>query len=192
MDKFKSSVSGGYTFVKDKWTSIARKTQIIILAVAGVVIVSAIILTALLNRSDVVSLVLAADRDEVIQIESALADAEIEIERVSSNNEIFVKENVRMRARRAISEAGLPKPRVNNNVWDEGVDMFSTDATMREKQRQQLQEWIVAYLNDIDKVDRSQVILTIPKTQNFVMIENREESRASVKVHLKMGEVLTG
>ncbi|MCL1881720.1 MAG: hypothetical protein FWF76_06030 [Oscillospiraceae bacterium] len=191
MEKFKGKVSLIYVSAKDKWTGISRRTQIISLAVAAAVILTAIILTVVLNSSEMSLLVRASDRDEALQMEIALAEAEIDEFRVNRNHEVFIRENQRMAGLRALSEAGLPRPGGNNDIWRDGVDMFSTGAQITEVQRQQLQDWIVQYLNEIPQVERSQVILHVPETRNFVMINNREESRASVRVTLRMGEYLT-
>jgi len=190
MDKFKTSVFKTYVTAKDKWVSVPSRKRVIILAVAAVIVVSSIILTVILNQTNMEMLVRAADRDEATQIRAAMATAGITESRVNGNNEVFVNERDIPRALVAISEAGLPRPGVNNDVWARGVDMFSTDAVIRETQRQQLQAWIITYLNNIDEVEHSQVILSIPQTRNFVMVQNRQESSAAVRVTLKRGASL--
>jgi flagellar M-ring protein FliF len=191
MDKFKESVSKTYITVKDKWVSIPGKTRWIILAVAAVVVVSAIILTAVLNRSEMVPLVQAADRDEAISIRAAIASAGITEMHVDRNHMISVNARDSGLALIAISEAGLPRPGVNNDVWVRGVDMFSTDAVIKETNRQQLQAWIVTYLNNIPQVDHSQAIVQMPVSRNFVMVQNRDEASAALRVTLRPGEFLT-
>jgi flagellar M-ring protein FliF len=192
MNKFKATVSKGYVTVKDKWTGIPGKTRIVILAVALVVIVSAIVLTAILNRTSMVHLANAANREEAVAIEGALAEAGISDTRVNRNHEVFVNERDRGQALVAISEAGLPRPRANNDIWNNSIGMFSTDSDRREAQRLQLQDWIVAYLREIPQVDHAQVILHIPQTRNFVMVQNREVPRASVMVKLRPETTLRG
>ena len=191
MDKVKEAFSKTFTTVKEKWTGYAAKTRIIILAVAGVIVVSAIVMTAVLNATSDVMLTRTNGPDEVNEILGVLATAGITDVRVNSNSEVFVKDNVLGVARVAITEAGLPRPGFNNDTWNNGIGMFTTDSQLNETRKHQLQDNIMAHLTNIPEVERSNVILHIPKTSNFVMRENREESSASVGVTLKTGQTLS-
>jgi flagellar M-ring protein FliF len=191
MDKVKDSFSKTFSAVKEKWTGIAGKTRVVILAVAGVVVVSAIVITALLNTSSQIMLCRTAGPDEALEVQAVLATAGIVDVRVNSNDEIFIPSNLVGAARVALSEAGLPRPGFNYDVWNNGVGMFSTNTQMRETQKQQLQENIRAHLSNIPEVSSSMVILHIPQTANYVMVENREESRASVSLTLRTGQTLS-
>ncbi|MCL2037209.1 MAG: hypothetical protein FWG83_07510 [Oscillospiraceae bacterium] len=184
MDKVKESFSKTFISVKEKWGGLAGRTRVVILAATGAVLVSAIIITLILNRPEQAILCKAGSAEEVTQIQVALAAANITDVQVTRNNEIIVPDNVKGAALVALSEAGLPRPGQNTDVYDSGIGMFSTDREHREKQKHQLEEDIRGYLREIPEVSTARVNLTIPETKNFVMIENRAESRASVAVTL--------
>jgi flagellar M-ring protein FliF len=193
MGKVKESFSKTYVNVKEKWTGIAGRTRVVILAAVGVVLVSAIVITAVLNRPQHDILTTAATAAEATQIQQVLAGASPPITdvQVTRNHDIIVPSSDKTRAWVALNEAGLPSRGQNNDIWNTGVGMFSTETQMRETQKQQLQQNIMDYLSEIPQVRSSRVILYIPKTKNYVMVENREESSASVAVTLEPGQVLT-
>jgi flagellar M-ring protein FliF len=193
MEKFKAWSSKTYTSGKEKWSGLAKRTKVIALAVAGAVIVSAIVITVVLNSgTDYEVLCRTSGADEATQIQTALAAAQPPIDsRVNSNNEVLVLDTSVLDARRVISEQGLPRPGFNTDIWDTGIGMFSTDTEMKERQKHQLQNWIVTQLSTIPEVENATVILHIPQTKNYVMVENREESRASVMLTVKTGEGLS-
>jgi flagellar M-ring protein FliF len=190
MENFKSWFSKTFTGVKEKWTALSARTRVIALAVAGVVIASAVIITVVLNRPEQTVLVTAGSAQEATQIVSALAEVQIDAA-VTRDNEIIVADNALMDARRALSERGLPRPSQNNDIWNSGVGMFSTDTQMREYERHQLQDWIRSYLSSIPEVEDSRVILSVPHTPSFVMVENKMEPRAAVSVSLRTGQTLS-
>jgi len=191
MDKFKESFSRVYVNAKDRWTGIAGRTRTIILAVSGVILVSAIIITVILNQPAQVELCTAATSSEAQQIVAALADAGIDA-RSTRNNVIFLNDSRNIRpAQVALSQQNLPSSGQNNNVWNNNIGMFTTEQQANEIKKHQLQEWIRDYLRYIDDVDDAWVILDIPNTRNYVLVDNRGESHASVSVSLRPGRTLT-
>ncbi|MCL2070738.1 MAG: hypothetical protein FWH07_00695 [Oscillospiraceae bacterium] len=191
MEKVKETFSKTYTTTKEKWTGLAGKTRAVILAVAGVIIVSAIVITALLNTSSHVLLCKTSGADEALEITNVLATAGIADVRTNLNNDVLVPENVVVLARTTIVDAGLPRPGFNYDTWDTGVSMFSTDRDKNEKAKHQLQEWIMAQMTSIPQVESAMVILHIPNSQNYVMVEDRQEPRATVMLTLKAGQTLS-
>jgi flagellar M-ring protein FliF len=164
---------------------------VIILAVVGAVLASAVILTLVLNRPTDEVLFRAASTQEATEAQIALYAAGVERVRITPNNEIIVPSNFQGLAWVAISEAGLPRQHQNNDVWNTGVGMFTTRKQMEEIEKHQLQDWIMTYLRNISAVDGAQVILHIPDTKGYVMQEMRKEPRASISVTLRGDSSLT-
>jgi len=189
MERFKEWFSKTFNAIKEKWLSLAVRTRIVALAVAGVVVVSAIVITVVLNTSSQEILCKTSGRDEAVQIVNALASEGIDA-RINNNNDVLVSDRDSLTARRVISEQELLRPGFNYDTWNNNIGMFSTDTEMNEAIKHQLQDWIMAYLNNIPEVESSMVILHIPKTKNYVMIENKNDTRASVSVTLKPGATL--
>jgi flagellar M-ring protein FliF len=192
MEKFKESFSKNFNNAKEKWLGIAAKTRTIILAVAGVILVSAIIITVVLNRPQQSVLCVAANAGEVIEIQQALASVGIvDGVSVTRNNEIIVPDHQRGAAMVALSERGLPTRGQNNDVWNHAIGMFSTNMELNEAKKFQYQQWIIDYLSEIPQVASARVVLCIPHSKNYVMVENRSEARASVAVNLHPGQALS-
>jgi flagellar M-ring protein FliF len=72
-----------------------------------------------------------------------------------------------------------------------GVGMFTTETQMTETKKQQLETHIREYLRHIDNVDDARVILNLPRTRNYVMMDVRETPSASVAVSLRPGQSLS-
>ncbi|MDR0198030.1 MAG: flagellar M-ring protein FliF [Oscillospiraceae bacterium] len=191
MEKIKETLGKIFGPLKEKWSGIAGKTRIVILAVAGVVVVSAIILTVILNRSGYTVLYRAsslAEANEVAAVLSGLGHADT---RISSSNEILVPANTEGDLRWQLSLQGYPRSsNFNNDVWNTSVGMFSTETEKRMADKLQLQSWLMAQLGTIPEVESAMVILNIPDTPGYVLTENKKESSASVKLNLKTGKTL--
>ena len=190
MGKFKESFSQRTLVVKERWTSFSPKMRLIIVCVTLGVLVTAIAMTTYLNRPKQAEFVTASGTDEVLEIQAALAVVGIQ-SRADKDNKIYIPDNRMGEARVVLSEKGLPRPGVNNDIWNNGIGMFTTDAQLNELKRQQLQEWIMMYLRNIPEVERSMVILTLPKNPDIVLLENKQETRAAISVTLKPGMTLS-
>jgi flagellar M-ring protein FliF len=191
MDKIKESFSKGYVNIKEKWTSIAGRTRTIILAVTGVIVVSAIIITVILNQPEQTVLVTPNTSAEAQRVVAVLAEYDISA-RVGRNNDVILADSRQLNAARVrVNENRLVSRGQNNDVWNLGVGMFTTETQMTETQKHQSQQWIMDYLESIDEIDQAWVVLNIPKTKNYVMVDNRGQATASVGLTLKPGRTLT-
>lgn len=170
--------------VKTKWLALAKKTRTGIIAGAAVVVVSAIILTVILNNTGYSVLYSNTGSDEASEIlayaQNTLGATDIKY----TNKNILVPSDQVEDLRVKLSIAGYPKSSFNYNIWDEGVGMFSTDMEKREKQKQQLQANLMATLNSFAGVESSIVLLNIPQTKTYVISTDTEEPSASVVLHL--------
>ena len=191
MEKFKQRFSKTSESVKEKWLSIAAKTRIIILAVAGVVVVSAIVITAILNNPGDTEICKASGIEEATEIVTALGAAGITDVRRGPGNEIYVSKKDFEQASVVMLTNGYPRQGFDNEIWQNNVGMFSTNTQMNETRKQQLSAHIMSMLNYIPQVEKSMVTLTIPETKNYVMVGgNQDESRASIMLTLKTGQML--
>jgi flagellar M-ring protein FliF len=191
MDKFKESFSKGYTNIKEKWTGIAGRTRTIILAVTGVILVSAILITVVLNRPQPAVLCVVSSETEAHQIAGVLANSNI-IATVTRNNEVIIPDARQLGpARVVLTQNNLPTRGQNNDVWNNAIGMFTTESVANEAKKHQYQQWIMDYLVHIDDVESARVILNIPQTKNYVLVQGRDPSSASVAVTLRPGRALS-
>ena len=174
------------TNAKTKWTSLARKTRIITLAVAGVIIVSAIILTVILNQKRYAVLfsgTSSADSAEILNyVQNTMGVTDIILK---DDGDILVPQEQVENIRVQCSMQGYPASGFNYDIWDTGVSMFSTESEKREKQKQQLQSNLMATIDSFSGVDSSMVILSIPENNNYVISTDEKHASASVVLHLR-------
>ena len=110
---------------------------------------------------------------------------------VDSDGNILVPKEQVETLRVQLSMQGYPKSAFNYEVWDNGTDMFSTDADKRIKEIQQLQENLRATIGMYEGIESAIVILNIPEDNNYVIGNTREEAGASVFVQLEDGKKLS-
>lgn len=186
MNKVLETLKKFGTDAKTKWTSLARKTRIITLAVAGVIIVSAIILTVILNQKRYAVLfsgTSSADSAEILNyVQNTMGVTDIILK---DDGDILVPQEQVENIRVQCSMQGYPASGFNYDIWDTGVSMFSTESEKREKQKQQLQSNLMATIDSFSGVDSSMVILSIPENNNYVISTDEKHASASVVLHLR-------
>ncbi len=186
MNKVLETLKKFGTSAKTKWTSLEKKTRIITLAVAGVIIVSAIILTVILNQKRYAVLfsgTSSADSAEILNyVQNTLGVSDII---VAGDGDILVPQEQVENIRVQCSMQGYPASGFNYDIWDTGISMFSTESDKREKQKQQLQSNLMATIDSFSGVDSSMVILNIPETNNYVISTDEKHASASVVLHLR-------
>lgn len=185
MDKFKESLGKAWGTVKTKWTEIGKKGHIIFFAVLGVVVASAVVAIVLASQTEYAVLYTGAsaeERSEVLSIVNGLGATEVTVD---ENGDIIVPKDEVEQLRVQLSMQGYPKNAFNYDIWDNGVDMFSTESDKRIKEIQQLQDNLRATLAMYEGVDSAIVILNIPEDNNYVINNTKEEAGASVFLKLK-------
>ena len=138
MDKFKESLGKAWGTVKTKWTEIGKKGHIIFFAVLGVVVASAVVAIVLASQTEYAVLYTGAsaeERSEVLSIVNGLGATEVTVD---ENGDIIVPKDEVEQLRVQLSMQGYPKNAFNYDIWDNGVDMFSTESDKRIKEIQQL------------------------------------------------------
>ncbi len=172
--------------VKTGWTNMGRKGHIIFFAVAGVVIVSLIVAIVLATKTEYAVLYSGASAEETAEVLSIVSnDLGATEVTVNEKGDIIVPKDEVEQLRMQLSMQGYPKSTFNYNIWDEGVDMFSTESDKRIKEKQQLQENLRATLAMYDGIESAIAILTIPPDNNYVIGNTREEASASIVLQLE-------
>ncbi len=187
MDKFKEAFGKFRETVKTRWTDMGKKGHIVFFSVLGVVVISAVIAIILATRTEYAVLYTntsAEERAEVLSIVSN--DLGATKVTVGENGDILVPKDEVEQLRMQLSMQGYPKSTFNYNIWDDGIDMFSTESDKRIKQIQQLQENLRATLGMISGVDSAIAILNVPDADEYVIGSmNKKETSASIVLQLE-------
>lgn len=186
----KDRLSNIWSSIKDKWSALAKNLRIFIVTALSVAIVVAIVLTVLLNQSGYVTILTGLSSEESTEVMTAISELGVTDVKLSGSGDVAVPSEQADSVIMQLSIQGYPKSTFNNNVWDTGVGMFSTDSDKRVKEIQQLQSYLMAVIQTIDEVQNAYVILSIPETKNYVITNDTEVPRASVKLSLKSGKSL--
>lgn len=186
MDKVKDTLAKIGDFVKTKFSSLSKKTIIIASAAVAVVVVSLIILIAINGQTHYAVLYSEASASEAQEIctyaRETLGVTDIKI---SGNGDVLVPDNQVEELRVSMSIAGYPKSTFNYDTWKNGVSLFSTKTELRQLEKQQLQDNLMATLRYFTNVDNAIVIIGLPETEDYVLSESEKELTASVALTVR-------
>lgn len=168
--------------IKEKWTPMQKGRKIAVIMIPLVIIVSAIVLTVILNRPTYSVLFRGVSSEEASEIVGVINKLNVTDVSIKSNGDIVVPEADEERLRFELNSQGYPSTGLNYDIWDNGVDLFSSDFEKREKQRQQLETRISATIKSFSKIKSAIVTLWIPEQANYVINQERTEPTASVTI----------
>lgn len=179
------------TFVKDKWTGFSKAVKIMVVAIPVALIAIIIILAILLSHKDEVVLYSNLTTAEQGEIAAAITELGVTDVRVKSNGDVVVPDDQVDYLRMQLAVQGFPKSGSNYDIWNDGVDLWSTDKDKQEVKRQQRESQIGAALTNLKAVRTATVRLDIPTTKDYVITETEEIPTCSVQLELAGEEELT-
>lgn len=179
------------TVVKDKWTGFSKAVKIMLIAIPVAIIAIIIILVALLNNRGKSVLFSGLTTAEQGEIASAITELGVADVSVSANGEISVPSDQVDYLRMQLAVQGYPKNATNYSIWNDGVDLWSTDSDKREVQRQQRETRIAATLTQLNAVQSATANLDLPQTKDYAITEKKEVPTCSVQLKLVDGHELT-
>ncbi len=177
--------------VKEKWTGFSKAIKIMIIAIPIAIIAIIIVLAILLNHKDTGVLFSGLSTTEAGEIVTAINSLGVTDVTLRDNGDIVVPTENIDSLRMQLSVQGYPKNAKNYDIWNDGVDLWSTDTDKREVQRQQRETNIAATLRLLEPVASATVTLDIPKTRDYVITETKEVPRCSVLLKLRNDDELT-
>lgn len=178
------------TVIKEKWSGFSTAVKIMLIAIPVAVIAIIIVLAILLNHKDDAVLFSGLTNEEASEITAAIADMGIEDVRLRGD-EIIVPEDQVDTLRMQLSVMGYPKDSSNYDIWNDGVDLWSTASDKREVARQQREARIASTLRQLDPVKTAHVILSVPSTKDYTITPEKEQPSCSITLELVAGEELT-
>jgi len=177
--------------IKEKWTGFSKAIKIMIIAIPVAIIAIIIILSIILSHKDrgvLFSGLTTAEAGEIVTAINSLGVTDVTLK---DNGDIVVPTENIDSLRMQLSVQGYPKNAKNYDIWNDGVNLWSTDTDKRELQRQQRETNIAATLRNLDVVASATVTLDIPKTRDYVITETKEVPRCSVLLKLRNDDELT-
>ena len=177
--------------VKEKWTGFSKAIKIMIIAIPIAIIAIIIILAVLLNHKDRGVLFSGLSTSEAGEIVTAINSLGVTDVTLRDNGDIVVPTENIDSLRMQLSVQGYPKNAKNYDIWNDGIDLWSTDTDKREVARQQREANIAATLKQLDPVAAVTVNLDIPKTRDYVITDTKEVPRCSVLLKLRNDDELT-
>lgn len=174
----------------DFWKAQEKKRKITYIVVLASVVLIAIILTIVLNVKRYVVLYDGLEATEAAEIVTQIDTLGIEAN-LSGDGKISVPEDQENSLRMQLGTMGYPKSSLSYDVWNNNVDMFTTDYEKREQAKMQLQERLIATIKTLKGVESAIVTLNIPEQKDTVINVNAKPSSASVVLHLKNDVKLT-
>lgn len=183
-EKIKSAV----TTVKTKWTDASKMAKILVISIPIVVIAIIIVLCIILNNTGKNTAVLFSglSNSEAGEIASAIQalDGAPEVT-VNAKGDVIVPAERADSIRMQMWAQGYPKSTTNYDIWDNGVDLWSTDMDKREIKRQQLETRLGSTISSMDKIQAATVNLTLPETSNYVISTEKGDSQCAVFLQLR-------
>lgn len=176
--------------VKDKWNDFSTAVKVLVCCIP-VVLVAIIIILANIGRGGTTVLYSGLTNTEAAEIAAVITDMGVKNVKMTQKGEVIVPSKEADELRMQLSVRGYPKNSSDYSIWNDGVDLWSTESDKREVARQQREASIEATLRRMDAVRDAQAILSIPKTKDYVITSTEEVPTCSITIQLQDGEELT-
>lgn len=174
------------TTVKTKWTDASKMAKILIISIPVVVIAIIIVLCVMLNSNKSTAVLFSGlSASESGEIASAIQELGVTNVTVNTNGDIIVPAEKADSLRMQMWAQGYPKTTINYDIWNNGVDLWSTDTDKREVKRQQLESRLGATIASMDKIQSATANITLPEVSNYALSDNKGESQCAVFIQLK-------
>lgn len=186
----KDQATNVFKSIQQFWKSQSRKQHITYLSIIAGLIVVAIILTIALNHKDYTVLYTNLDSAEASEILTEIQSMNIDAT-VKSDGSILVPKDQENSLRMQLATKGYPKSSLSYDIWNNNVNMFTTDSQKREIVKMQLQERLRATIKTLSGVEDAIVTMDIPESSNTVISSSTKKATASVVLHLSAGTTLS-
>ncbi len=177
--------------VKEKWGGFSKAVKVCVCCIPVALIAIIIILALILNHKTMVTLYSGLTVDEAAEIAGVVTDMGIKDVKMTQRGEVIVPSDQVDDLRMRLAVQGYPKSSSDYSIWNDGIDLWSTDKDKREVARQQREARIESTLRKMDAIRDVQAILDIPNTRDYVITEKEEKPSCSVTLQLQEGEELT-
>ena len=182
------------TVVKEKWSGFSTAIKVMIIAIPIVLIAIIIILANILNHKDEATLYSGLTTSEAVEIASAIDALGVQGAKVSGDTITVPSDQVDY-LRMQLAVQGYPKSSPDYEIWNTGINLWSTESDKRQVARQQLEARIGATLRQLSSVRNATANLVLPETKQYTINPDIEPPRCGITLtlngteELKMSEV---
>ncbi len=176
--------------IKNFWGKMTRRAKAIFLISLGGVVLLAIVLGLLMNRTQYSLLYAGMNSDEAQQVMTELQKLNVPYK--NSDGTIYVAKDKENSVRMQLSNEGYPKSVPNYDFFTSNVGVMTTDDERKIIEQYQLQERLQAVIRTLSPVDTDYVTISLPQGSTYAWDDNKQSATASVTIHLKEGQSLSG
>lgn len=176
--------------VKEKWTGFSTAIKVVLCCIP-VALIAIIVILANLGRGGTTVLYSGLTTEDAAEIASVITNMGIKDVKMTQKGEVIVPSKQADDLRIKLSVQGYPRTTSDYSIWNDGVDLWSTESDKREVAKQQREASIEATLRRMDAIRDAQALLSIPKTKDYVITTTEEKPSCSITIQLQDGEELT-
>lgn len=177
------------TVVKEKWSGFSTAIKVMVIAIPVVLIAIIIILANILSHKNEAELYTGLNTQEAAEIVTAIEGMGIQGAKISGGTITVPSDQVDY-LRMQLAVQGYPNSSPDYKIWQEGVNIWSTDSDKRVVAKQQLETRIAATLRQLKSIQSATVNLAIPDTKQYSINPTSEPPSCSVALGLSSSEQL--
>lgn len=167
----------------------AKKKKLIISGMVALIL-TALIITLILNKKEYVVLFNDIAEEETVEVMQQLQESNVDYQYEKDGTILIPKEQESF-LRMQLAQSGHPRTGINYDVFINNIDFMTTDYEKRKYEVFQLQERLQDSIETISGIDKAIVTLNIPEEKSFAWESDKKESSASVKINLVNGYSLS-
>lgn len=171
------------TVVKEKWSGFSTAIKVMLIAIPIVLIAVIIILANILNHKDDAELYTGLTTSEAVEIAAAIDALGVEGAKVSGGTITVPKDQVDY-LHMQLAVQGYPKSSPDYEIWNNSINLWSTESDKRMVAKQQLEARLEATLRQLTSVREATVHIVLPEIRQYTI--NPDNTPTSCGVELKL------
>lgn len=176
--------------VRETLGKVSKKTWRIIAAVAGVLVIAAIILAVVLLDKTYVPLFAELNGDDMTSILNYLSEQNVTDYKVQNNDTILVPEAMEPSLKAKVLMAGYPASSDHYKLYTDKVGSLSTESDRRTYLTLDLQERLGTVIENMDNVREAWVFINPGEDNSFVLNrDNTIDATATITVTTRNGRL---
>jgi len=175
--------------IQQFWKAQTNKQRITYLSIIGGVIIIAIIVSAMLNKTDYVVLYTGLESKEAAEILTEIQTMKVDA-KIQGDGTVLVPKDQDNTIRMQLATKGYPKSGFSYDIWTSNTNMFTTDSQQKEIKKMQLETRMQANFQILDGVKQAVVNIDIPETSSTVISTNTKKPSVGITLILTNGVAL--
>lgn len=164
---------------------ISTRNKIIIGAIAGIIVIGALITAYLLNKTEYSTILTGLTKEEVTTVAAKLQSQEVPFKIEGSSILVDKKQEAQVMAK--LAAEGYPENGFAYGVFTDNVSLMTTDFEKRSYMTFDLQNRLASTIRLFDGVKNAVVTIALPEEQTYVLQSDVKEPSASVVVVMNNG-----